>query len=73
MEATKIGPRVPQVARLPVPRRRPARGDRHALDAVRLVLIGTLATLGLIGLGGVLAELAALGPLPVGGPVPGFP
>jgi hypothetical protein len=61
------------VARRPTPPRRPAKTSRFALDAVRLMLIGVFVTLGFIGLTGIAAELAAIGPPPVGGPTPGFP
>ena len=61
------------VARRATPPRRPEKANRFALDAVRLMLIGVLVTLGFIGLTGIAAELAAIGPPPVGGPAPGFP
>lgn len=61
------------VARRATPPRPPVQVNRFALDAVRLVLIGVLVTVGFVGLTGIAAELGAIGPPPVGGPGPGFP
>ena len=71
MAAGTIGVHDRRVARRATPRRRPAKADRLGLDAARVVVIGVLVTLGLIGLSGVGAMFAAAAP-PVGGPVPGY-
>lgn len=60
-----------RVDRRATTRRRRATTDRLGLDAMRLVLIGVVVALGLIGLMDIGATFAAAAP-PVGGPVPGF-